>query len=67
MMVQVIILIGIEGPSESVVLTFWESIEDMDSFYQADNRLLSSLVKELEPSFETLPERISHRVSDFKI
>ena len=62
-----IVMDSLEEPSESIVLTFWESKEDMDNFYQADNRLLSGLVNKLKPSFETLPERRGYQVSDFKI
>lgn len=62
-----IVMDSLEEPSESIVLTFWETKEDMDNFYQADNRLLSGLVNKLKPSFETLPERRGYQVSDFKI
>ena len=58
---------SLEDPSESVVLTFWETKEDMDKFYQSENRLLSGLVEKLKPSFEILPEGIYYKVSDFKI
>jgi hypothetical protein len=40
---------------ESIVLTFWERREDMDSFYKPENNLLSDLVEKLNPSFEQLP------------
>ena len=62
-----IVMDSLEDSSESIVLTFWETKEDMDNFYQADNRLLSGLVNKLKPSFETLPERRGYQVSDFKI
>ena len=62
-----IVMDSLEDPSESIVLTFWETKEDMDDFYQADNRLLSGLVNKLKPFFETLPERRGYQVSDFKI
>ena len=62
-----IVMDSLEDPSESVVLTFWETKEDMDDFYQADNRLLSGLVNKLKPSFEKLPERKGYQISDFKI
>ena len=48
---------SLENTSESIVLTFWETKEDMDNFYQADSHLLSDLVEKLKPSFEKLPER----------
>jgi len=51
---------------ESVVLTFWERREDMDSFYTPENTVLSDLVKKLNPSFEQLPVRKDYHVAKFK-
>ncbi|CAN5767699.1 hypothetical protein BH23THE1_BH23THE1_15610 [soil metagenome] len=62
-----IVMDSLEDPSESIILTFWETKEDMDEFYQKDNHLLSELVEKLKPSFEIMPERKSYQVSDFKI
>ena len=62
-----IVMDSLEDPSQFVVLTFWETKEDMDKFYQSENHLLSGLVEKLKPSFEILPERIDYKVSDFKI
>jgi hypothetical protein len=40
-----------------LVLTFWETKEDMDAFYQPDNMVaLSDLLEKLKPSFEQLPK-----------
>jgi heme-degrading monooxygenase HmoA len=61
-----IVMDSLEDPCETIVLTFWQTKEDMDIFYQTDNHLLSNLVKKLKPSFEKLPERKSYQVSDFK-
>jgi heme-degrading monooxygenase HmoA len=58
---------SLEDDSESIVLTFCDTKEDMDNFYQGDNCLLSDLVEKLKPAFETLPERRGYQVSDFKI
>jgi hypothetical protein len=52
---------------ESVVLTFWERREDMDSFYKPKNKLLYDLVKKLNPSFEQLPVRKDYHVAKFKV
>jgi hypothetical protein len=52
---------------ESVVLTFWERKEDMDSFYKPPNKILSDLVEKLNPSFEQLPVRKDYRVTKFKV
>jgi heme-degrading monooxygenase HmoA len=62
-----IVMDNLEDPVESIVLTFWETKEQMDNFYQVDNHLLSNLVEKLKPIFETLPERKSYQVSDFQI
>jgi heme-degrading monooxygenase HmoA len=56
----------LQDTEESVVLTFWERKEDMDSFYQPENKLLSDLVKKLNPSFEQLPVRKDYQVAKFK-
>jgi heme-degrading monooxygenase HmoA len=62
-----IVMDSLEDPSESIILTFWETKEEMDNFYQIDNHLLSDLVEKLKPIFETLPERRGYEVSDLQI
>ena len=62
-----IVMDSIEDPSESIILTFWETKEEMDSFYQLDNRLLSDFVENLKLNFETLPERRGYQVSGLQI
>ena len=52
---------------ESVVLTFWERREDMDSFYRPENKVLSNLVEKLIPSFEQLPVRKDYHVTKYDI
>ena len=44
-----IVMDSLEDPSESIVLTFWETKEEMDNFYQVDNHLLSIWLKNLNP------------------
>ena len=44
-----IVMDSLEDPSESIVLTFWETKEEMDNFYQIDNHLLSIWLKNLNP------------------
>jgi hypothetical protein len=56
----------LEDIRESIVLTFWERREDMDSFYKPENKLLSDLVKKLNSSFEQLPVRKDYQVAKFK-
>jgi hypothetical protein len=58
---------ALEDLQESIVLTFWERKEDMDSFYKPENKALSDLVEKLNPSFEQLPARTDYRVSKFKV
>jgi hypothetical protein len=52
---------------ESIVLTFWERKEDMDSFYKPENKALSDLVEKLNPSFEQLLVRKDYHVAKFKV
>jgi hypothetical protein len=60
------VLDDLQDKQESVVITFWERKEDMDSFYRPENKLLSDLVKRLNPSFERLPVRKDYHVAKFK-
>ena len=48
---------------ESIILTFWETREDMDKFYSVQNRDLANLVDRARPLFETMPERTDYNVS----
>ena len=57
----------LQDKQESVVITFWERKEDMDSFYQPENKLLMNLVKKLNPSFERLPVRKDYYVAKFEV
>jgi heme-degrading monooxygenase HmoA len=52
---------------ESIILTFWERKEDMDSFYNSDNNVLSNLVEKLKPSFEQPPLRKDYHVSKIQV
>jgi heme-degrading monooxygenase HmoA len=56
------ILENIDENNETLVLTYWESKEDMDNYYSNSNSSLSSLVDEVKPMFEKMPERISYNV-----
>ncbi|MDQ4074211.1 MAG: antibiotic biosynthesis monooxygenase [Thermoproteota archaeon] len=58
-----VVMDSLDDPSESIVLTFWETRKDMDSFYQTDNINLSWLVEKLKPVLEELPERKDYQVS----
>jgi hypothetical protein len=60
------IMDDIQDLQESIVLTFWERKEDMDSFYKSD-KPLGDLVERLKPSFEQLPVRKDYQVAKFKV
>jgi heme-degrading monooxygenase HmoA len=49
---------------ESIVLTFWETREDMDKFYSTQNKALTNLVERAKPLFEKMPERTDYAVSE---
>jgi hypothetical protein len=49
---------------ESIILTFWETREDMDKFYSLQNKALTNLVERAKPLFEKMPERTDHAVSE---
>jgi len=57
----------LEDLQESIVLTFWERKDDMDSFYKPENKALYDLVEKLNPSFEQLPVRKDYHISKFKV
>ena len=57
----------LQDSQESIVITFWERKEDMDSFYKPDNNLLSDLVEKLIPLFEHSPERKDYEIAKFKV
>jgi heme-degrading monooxygenase HmoA len=56
------ILENSDDNKETLVLTFWGSKEDMDNYYSNGNSSLSSLVEEVKPMFEKMPERITYNV-----
>ena len=61
------IMDDLEDLQESIVLTFWERKEDMDSFYKPENNASYDLVEKLNPSFEQLPVRKDYHVSKSKV
>ena len=61
------IMDDLQDLQESIVLTFWEGKEDMDSFYKSDSNVLSDLVEKLKPSFEHSPVRKDYQVAKFKV
>jgi heme-degrading monooxygenase HmoA len=59
-----IILESVNDIQESIILTFWETREDMDRFYSTQNEALASLVERAKPLFEKMPERTDYSVSE---
>ncbi|HJU95187.1 MAG TPA: hypothetical protein VJ643_04070 [Nitrososphaera sp.] len=62
-----IILDSISDIRESIILTFWETREDMDKFYSPYNKALASLVERAKPLFEKMPERTDYAVSELSL
>jgi heme-degrading monooxygenase HmoA len=62
-MIGHIILESLSDPKEAIVLTFWETREDMDRFYSQQNSSLANLVERAKPLFEKMPERTDYAVS----
>ncbi len=62
-----IILDSISDIRESIILTFWETREDMDKFYSPHNKALASLVERAKPLFEKMPERTDYAVSELSL
>ena len=62
-----IILDSISDVRESIILTFWETREDMDKFYSQYNEALASLVQRAKPLFEKMPERTDYAVSELSL
>jgi heme-degrading monooxygenase HmoA len=61
------ILDSITDLQESIILTFWETKEDMDKFYLPQNTALANLVERAKPLFEKMPERTDHAVSELSL
>jgi heme-degrading monooxygenase HmoA len=62
-----IILDSTSDIQESIILTFWETREDMDKFYSSQNKALASLVERAKPLFEKIPERTDYAVSELSL
>jgi len=62
-----IILDSESRPLESIILTFWETREDMDKFYSPENTALANLVERARPLFERMPERTDYTVPELSL
>ena len=61
------ILENIEDDRETIVLTFWETRNDMENYYSNDNNILSDLVEIVKPMFEQMPERSDYKIALFEV
>ena len=62
-----IIMDNLENMQETIVITFWETKEDMDEYYRADNKLLSDFVLKSAANFESSPARKDYEITDLYI
>jgi heme-degrading monooxygenase HmoA len=62
-----IIIESVSDIQESLILTFWETREDMDKFYSKQNKALTDLVERAKALFEKMPERTDYTVSELSL
>ncbi len=62
-----IIIESVSDIQESLILTFWETREDMDKFYSKENKALTDLVERAKALFEKMPERTDYTVSELSL
>lgn len=58
---------NVENNSETIVVTFWETREDMENYYSKYNNILSDLVEKVKPIFKQMPERSDYKIALFKL
>ena len=58
---------NVENNSETIVVTFWETREDMENYYSKYNNILSDLVEKVKPIFEQMLERSDYKIALFKL
>jgi heme-degrading monooxygenase HmoA len=58
-----VVLDSMSDQQESIVLTFWDTKEELDKFYSPQNKALANLVESAKPLFEKMPERTDYAVS----
>ena len=62
-----IIMDSIENMQETIVITLWQTKEDMDEYYRADNKMLSDFVLKSAANFESSPVRKNYEITDLYI
>lgn len=58
---------NVENNRKTIVVTFWETREDMENYYSKYNNILSDLVEKVKPIFEQMPERSDYKIALFKL
>jgi heme-degrading monooxygenase HmoA len=58
---------NVENNRETIVVTFWETREDMENYYSKYNNILSDLVEKVKSIFEQMPERSDYKIAQFKL
>lgn len=58
---------NVENNSETIVVTFWETREDIENYYSKYNNILSDLVEKVKPIFEQMPEKSDYKIALFKL
>lgn len=58
---------NVENNRETIVVTFWETREDMENYYSKYNNILSDLVEKVKPIFEQMPEKSDYKIALFKL
>ena len=57
---------NLNDAEEMVVLTFWDTKQNMDEFYKPDNKMLSDFMKSTQSMLEQPPQRSDYEVVEFK-
>ena len=56
-----------KAEQEMVILTFWETKEEMDTFYGPNNKALAELLEKSKGMLELMPERNDYKVVKLKM
>lgn len=62
-----LVLNNLQDSQETIVLTFWETKEDMDEYYLPDNNVLSDFIEKAKSNFDGYPVRKDYVVSKLNI
>jgi heme-degrading monooxygenase HmoA len=62
-----LILDNAKDPQESLVLTFWETKQDMEGFYQPNNKALNDFVEKGKSIMAQPPQRADYAIAKYKM